>query len=83
MRVDFSSAATVEQYPRVSHDGTALVVLVLHRRSRGKKTVEVLRDVHGALAVKNIMDDIPRLQRSLQDRNISLGIEKLQDVLPV
>lgn len=74
MRVDFSSAATVEQYSRVPHDGATLVVLVLHRRGRGKKTVQVLRDIHGALAVKNIMDDISRLQRSFQDRNVSLGI---------
>ena len=82
MRINFRPTATVEQYSRVPNDGAAFVVLILHRRGRGQETVQVLRDVHRALAIENIMDDVSRLQSSLQYRNVSLGIQKLQDILP-
>lgn len=82
MRVDLGPTAAVQQDAGVSHDGAAPVVLVLHRGHGRQETVEILRDVCGAVAIKDVVDDIPRLQRALQDGDVSLRIEKSQDILP-
>lgn len=42
MRVNLSSTAAVQQDARVSHNGTAPVMLVLHGGHSWQKTVEVL-----------------------------------------
>lgn len=83
MRVDLGSTAAVQQDPRVPHNSTAPVVLVLHGGDGGQQAVEILRDVCGAVAVKNIVDDISRLQRALQNRDVSLRIKESQNILPV
>lgn len=83
MGVDLRPAAAVQQNAGVPHDGAAPVVLVLHGRRRRQEVVERLRDVGGAMAVKHIVDDVPRLQRALQDGDVSLWVEKFEDVLPV
>lgn len=82
MRVNFGSAAAVQQDPRVSHNGTAPVMLILHGGYRWQKTIEIFGDVCGAVAVENIVDDIPWFQRALQNRNISLWIKESQNILP-
>lgn len=83
VRVNLGSTAAVQQDPRITHNGTAPVVLVLHGGCSRQQTVEVLRDVCGAVAIENIVDDVSRFQSALQNRDISLGIEEPQDVLPV
>lgn len=83
MRVNLGSTAAVQQDPRVSHDGAAPVMLVLHGGYSWQKTVEILWDVCGAVAIKNIVDDISWLQRALQNRDVSLRIKKSQNILPV
>lgn len=82
MRVDLGAAAAVEQDARVAHDGAAPVVLVLQGRGGGQQAVEVLRDVGGAVAVEDVVDDVARLQRALQDGDVSLRIQEPQDALP-
>lgn len=42
MRVDFRSAAAVQQDARISHNGAAPVVLVLHWGHSWQETVEIL-----------------------------------------
>lgn len=79
--VDLGSTAAVQQDPGVSHNGTAPVVLVLHGGHSWQQTVEILRDVGGAVAIKHIVDDISRLQRALQDRDVSLRIKKSENIL--
>lgn len=58
MRVNLMPTAAVQQDPRVSHNGTAPVMLVLHGGYSWQKTVEIFWDVCGAVAIKNIVDDI-------------------------
>lgn len=82
MRVDLGAAAAVEQDARVAHDGAAPVVLVLHRGRGWQETVEILRDVCGAVAIKDVVDDVPWFQRALQNGDVSLGIQEPQDALP-
>ena len=65
MRVNLGSAAAVQQDAGVSHDGAAPVMLVLHGGHSWQKTVQVLRDVGGAVAVKDIVDDVSRFHRAL------------------
>lgn len=76
MRVDVRSTAAVQQDPRVSHNGAAPVMLVLHGGYSWQKTVEIFWDVYGAVAIKHIVDDISWLQCALQDRDVSLRIKK-------
>lgn len=83
MRVDLRSTAAVQQDARVSHNGAAPVVLVLHWGYSWQKTVEILRDVCGAVAIKNIVDDISRFQCALQNGDVPLRIKKSQNALPV
>lgn len=83
VRVDVGSTAAVEQDPRVSHNGTAPVMLVLHGGYGWQETVEIFWDVCGAVAIKHIVDDISWFQRALKNRDVSLRIEKSQNVLPV
>lgn len=83
MRVNLGPTAAVQQDAGVSHDGAAPVVLVLHRGHGWQETVEILRDVCGAVAIKDVVDDISWLQRALQDGDVSLRIKKSQDILPV
>lgn len=82
MRVDLGAAAAVEQDARVAHDGAAPVVLVLHGGRGRQQTVEVLRDVCGAVAIKDVVDDVPGFQRALQNGDVSLRIQEPQDALP-
>lgn len=82
MRVDLRPTAAVQQDPRVSYNGAAPVMLVLHGGHRRQKAVEIFGDVCGAVPVKNIVDDISRFQSALQNRNIPLWVEKSQDVFP-
>lgn len=82
MRVDLGAAAAVQQDARVAHDGAAPVVLVLHRGGGWQETVEILRDVCGAVAIKDVVDDVPWLQRALQNGDVSLRIQESQDALP-
>lgn len=67
VRVNLRPTAAVQQDPRVAHNGTAPVMLVLHGGHSRQKTVEILGDVRGALAIKNVVHDISRLQRALQN----------------
>lgn len=83
VRVDLWSTAAVQQDARVPHYGAASVVLVLHGRRGGQKVVEHLGHIRGAVAVEDVVDDVPRLQRSLQDRDVSLWIEKSENILSV
>lgn len=83
MRVDLRSTAAVQQDARVSHNGAAPVVLVLHWGYSWQKTIEILRDVCGAVAIKNIVDDISRFQCALQNGDVPLRIKKSQNTLPV
>lgn len=76
MRVDLGPAAAVQQDPRVSYDGTAPVMLVLHGGNSRQETVEILRDVCGAVAVENVVDDTSRFQSALQNRDVSLWVEE-------
>lgn len=64
--VDFGATAAAEQHPRVAHDGTGGELLALEGRGAGQQLVQVLRDVHGAVPVKHVVDDVPRLQCPLQ-----------------
>lgn len=80
--VDLRAAAAAEQDPRVAHDGAGGELLALEGRGAGQQLVQVLRDVHGAVPVKDIVDDVPRLQRPLQHRNVLLCIQELQDLFP-
>lgn len=82
MRVDLGAAAAVQQDARVAHDGAAPVVLVLHRGRGWQETVEILRDVCGAVAIKDVVDDVPWFQRALQNGDVSLRIQESQDALP-
>lgn len=82
MRVDLGPAAAVQQDPRVAHDGAAPVMLAFHRGHGGQQSVEIFWDVCGAVTIKNVVDDISRLQRALQDGDISLWVEESEDVLP-
>lgn len=82
MRVDLGAAAAVQQDARVAHDGAALVVLVLHRGGGWQETVEILRDVCGAVAIKDVVDDVPWFQRAFQNGDVSLRIQESQDALP-
>lgn len=83
MRVNLRSTAAVQQDARVSHNGTAPVMLVLHGGHSWQKTVEVLWDVCGAVAIKYIVDDISWFQCALQNRDVSLWIKKSQNILPL
>lgn len=83
VRVDLRPAAAVQQDARVPHYGTASVMLVLHGRRGWQEVVESLGDVCGAVAVKDIVDDVPWLQRALQDRDVSLWIKKSENILSV
>lgn len=82
MSIDLWPTLAIEQDPRVAHDGTASVVLVLHGGCRWEKAVQVFGDVCGALAVKNIVDDISWFQRAFKNRNVPLWIKESQNVLP-
>lgn len=42
VRVDLGATATIEQDPRVPHDGTGGEVLILQWRSSGQQLIEVL-----------------------------------------
>lgn len=81
MGVDLRPAAAVQQDARVPHYGAAPVVLVLHGRHGWQEVVERLGDVCGAVAVEDIVDDVSRLQRALQDRDVSLWIKKSENTL--
>lgn len=81
MGVDLRPAAAVQQDAGVPHYGAAPVMLVLHGRHGGQEVVERLGDVRGAVAVKDIVDDVSRLQRALQDRDVSLWIKKSENTL--
>lgn len=78
--IDLGAAAAAEQHPRVAHNGTGGELLALEGRDPGQQLVQVLGDVHGAVPVKNIVDDVPWLQRPLQHRNVLLCIQELQDL---
>lgn len=80
--IDLGAAAAAEQDPRVAHDGAGGELLALEGRGAGQQLVQVLRDVHGAVPVKDVVDDVPRLQRPLQHRNVLLCIQELQDLFP-
>ena len=82
MGVDLAAAAAVEEDAGVSHDGAVLVVAVLHGRHSRKQPVQALRHVYRALPVEDVVDDVPRLQRALQDGYVPLGVQEFQDVLP-
>lgn len=82
MRVDLGAAAAVQQDARVPHDGAAPVVLVLHGGRGWQEAVEVLRDVCGAVAIKDVVDDVARFQRALQNGDVSLWVQEPQDTLP-
>lgn len=64
--IDLRAAAAAEQDPRVAHDGAGGELLALEGRRAGQQLVQVLRDVHGAVPVKDVVDDVPWLQRPLQ-----------------
>lgn len=81
MRVDLKPAAAVQQDSGVAHDGAALVVLVLHGRHAGQEVVEPLRYVCGSVAIEDIVDDVPRLERALQDGDVPLRVQKPENVL--
>lgn len=83
VRVDLRPTAAVQQDTRVPHYGTASVMLVLHGRRCWQEVVERLGDVRGAVAVKDIVDDVPWLQCALQDRDVSLWIKKSENILSV
>lgn len=83
VRVDLLSTAAVQQDPRVSHNGAAPVMLVLHGGHGWQKTVEIFWDVSGAVAIKNIVDDIAWLQGALENRDVSLRVEESQNIFPV
>lgn len=81
VRVDLWPTAAVQQDSGVAHNGAALVVLFLHGRHAGQKVVERLRYVCGAVAIKDIVDDVPWLERALQDRDVPLRVKKSENVL--
>lgn len=81
--VDLLSAAAVQQDPRVAHNGTSPEVLVLQGRGSGEEIIEVLGHVHGAVTVKDVMNDVPGLQGPLEDRDVLFSIQELQDLLPI
>lgn len=83
VRVNLRPTAAVQQDARVPHYGAASVMLVLHGRHGWQKVVECLGDICGAVAVKDIVDDVSRLQRALQDRDVSLWIKKSENTLSV
>lgn len=83
MRVNLWSTAAVQQDPRVSHDGTLFVMLVLHGGCSRQKTIQILRDVCGAVAIKNIVDDVSRFKCAFQNRDVPLGVQKPQNILPI
>lgn len=83
MRVDVRPTAAVQKDPGVAHDGTAPVMLVFHGGYGWQETVEIFWDVCGTVAIKNIVDDISRFQRALQNRDVSLRVEESQNVFPV
>lgn len=74
--VDLGAAAAVEQDPRVADDGAQPVVAVLHGRHAWQKAVEILGDVGGAVAVKNVVDHVSGSQRALQDGDVSLRVQE-------
>lgn len=82
VRVDLGAAAAAEQDPRVADDGAGGELLAFEGRGAGQQLVQVLRDIHGAVPVKDVVDDVPRLQRPLQHRNVLLRIQELQDLFP-
>lgn len=67
VRVDLRPTAAVQQDAGVPHYGAAPMVLVLHGRHAGQKVVERLGYVCGAVAVEDIVNDVPWLERALQD----------------
>lgn len=83
VRVNLRATAAVQQDAGVSHNSAAPVMLVLHGGHSRQKTVEILGDVCGAVAIKNVVDDISRFQCALQNGDVSLGIKKSQNILPV
>lgn len=80
--VDLGATAAAQQHPRVAYDGTGGELLALEGRGAGQQLIQVLRDVHGAVPVKDVVNDIPRLQRPLQHGNVLLCIQELQDLFP-
>lgn len=77
VRVDLRPAAAVQQDPRVAHDGTGPEVLVLQRRGPGQELVQVLGHVHRAVSVKDVMNNVSRLQGPLEDGNVLLSVQEL------
>lgn len=82
VRVDLWPTAAVQQDAGVPHYGAASMVLVLYGRHAGQKVVERLRYVCGAVAIKDIVNDVPWLERALQDRDVPLWIKKPENILP-
>lgn len=83
VRVDLRPTAAVQQDAGVPHYGAASVLLVLHGRHARQKAVERLGYVRGAVAIKDIVDDVPWLERALQDRDVPLRIKKSENILSV
>lgn len=83
VRVDLGPTAAVQKDPRVAHDGAAPVMLVFHGGYGWQETVEIFWDVCGAVTIKNIVDDISRFQRALQNWDISLRVKESQNIFSV
>lgn len=81
VRVNLWPTAAVQQDARVPHYGAASVVLVLHGRHTRQKVVEHLGYVRGAVTIKDIVNDVPWLERALQDRDVPLWIKKSENIL--
>lgn len=75
--VDFLPAATVQQDPRIAHDGAGPEVLVLEWGGPGEELVEALGHVHRAVSVKDVMNNVSRLQGPLEDGNVLFSIQEL------